>query len=54
MKQEFVNEQQKMFWDAFSGKCGEEFKGNPCLMEGFMEMERARERVQTSERGMER
>ena len=36
----FKNEQQRLAWLAFSGKCGDEFAGNPFLMENFMELER--------------
>ena len=38
-KNGFVNDNQELMWDAFSGKCGNEFKGNPFFMEGFMEYE---------------
>ena len=39
----FVNEDQELMWDAFSGKCGNEFKGSPFFMENFMEYEIERE-----------
>lgn len=35
----FVNKHQELMWNAFSGKCGEEFTGNPALMENFIEYE---------------
>ncbi len=44
METKFANDQQELFWSAFSGKCGKEFMGNPWLMEAFMEEERKRER----------
>ena len=43
MKNDFFDEGQRTLWKAFKGECGEEFKGNPLIMEGFMEIERYRE-----------
>ena len=40
MNQTFVNERQELWWNAFSGKCGEEFAGNPVFMELFLECEK--------------
>lgn len=54
MEKKFASKQQKLFWYAFFGKCGEEFMGNPCLMEGFMELERARQQKNEDEKGLER
>ena len=52
MEKDFVNIEQRLFWYAFSGKCGPEFMGNPSLMEGFIEMEREREKEK--DRGLEK
>ena len=46
MKNSFFNEHQRTLWEAFKGGCGEEFKGNPFIMEGFMETERYREEIE--------
>lgn len=35
----FVSREQEFWWLAFSGKLGEEFKGNPAFMQLFMECE---------------
>ena len=35
----FVSREQEFWWLAFSGKFGEEFKGNPVFMEKFLECE---------------
>lgn len=41
-KDGFINKQQELFWKAFSGRCGEEFAGNPFLIEAYVELENAR------------
>lgn len=41
-KDGFINKQQELFWKAFSGRCGEEFAGNPFLIEPYVELENAR------------
>ena len=43
MRKSFFDEDQKTLWKAFKGECGEEFKGNPFIMENFMKTERYRE-----------
>lgn len=50
MEKNFASPYQELLWKAFSGQCGKEFIGNPCLMEGFMELERAREEKKKLER----
>ena len=42
MNRTFVSTEQELWWKAFSGQCGEEFKGHPVFMEGFMECEHSR------------
>ena len=39
-KNAFVSEKQKLMWEAFEGKCGSEFAGNPLFMEVFMSCEK--------------
>ena len=42
IEKDFESLQEKLLWQAFSGKCGSEFAGNPHFMELFMEKERER------------
>ncbi len=48
MKKDFVNDEQRLYWELFS-KGPKGLQGNPLLIIEFMEIEKERTRIKTEE-----